>query len=46
MEWGNLKIFFCRTTWLIFTKLGTKHHWEEEIQISSNEGDNPSPRGI
>jgi hypothetical protein len=45
MGWGNLKIFFSRTTGPIFTRLGTNHPWGEEIQVCSNEGDCPSPRG-
>jgi hypothetical protein len=42
---GHLKIFFSRTTGPILTKLGTNHPWGEGIQICSNEGDCPSPRG-
>ena len=29
----------------ISTKLGTKHPWEEGIQVCSNAGPGPSPRG-
>ena len=41
----NLKIFLSRTTGLISTKLGTKHPWVMEIQVCSNEGPHPFPRG-
>jgi hypothetical protein len=44
MGWGHLKIF-SRTTEPILTRLGTKHPWVKGIQVCSNEGDNPSPRG-
>jgi hypothetical protein len=44
MLWGYLIIFFSRTTRPILTRLGTNHTWVKEIQVSSNEGDNPSPR--
>jgi hypothetical protein len=36
---------FSRTTGPILTKLGINQSWEEEIQVCSNEGDCPSPRG-
>jgi hypothetical protein len=42
--WGHLKIFFSRSTEPILTKLGKNHPWIKEIQVSSNEGDSPSPR--
>jgi hypothetical protein len=42
---GHLKIFFSRTTGPILTKLGTNHPWGEGIQVCSNEGGCPSPRG-
>jgi hypothetical protein len=45
MGWSHLKIFFSRTTGPILTRLGTNHPWVEGIQICSNKGDNPSPRG-
>jgi hypothetical protein len=45
MGWGHLKIFFSRTTWPILTRLGTNHLWVKGIQVFSNEGDNPFPRG-
>ena len=45
MGWGHLKIFFSRTTGPILTRLGTNHPLVEEIQICTNEGDCPSPRG-
>jgi hypothetical protein len=41
---GHLKIF-STTTGPILTKLGINHSWEEVIQVFSNEGDCPSPRG-
>jgi hypothetical protein len=37
--------FFSRTTGPNLTKLGTNHRWGEGIQVCSNEGDCPSPRG-
>jgi hypothetical protein len=37
--------FFSRTTGPILTRLGTNHPWEKGIQVSSKEGDSPSPRG-
>jgi hypothetical protein len=37
--------FFSRTTGPILIKLGTNHPWGEGIQVCSNEGDCPSPRG-
>ena len=45
IHWWNLKIFFYRTTGLISTKLGTKHPWVKGIQVCSNEGNHPFPRG-
>ena len=45
MHCWNLKIFFSRTTQVISTKLGTKHPWVKGIQVCSNEGPRPSPRG-
>jgi hypothetical protein len=45
MGWGHLKIFFSRTTGPILTRLGIIHPWGEGIQVCSNEGDCPSPRG-
>jgi hypothetical protein len=42
----NFYIFdFSRTTGPILTKLGTNHPWGKVIQVCSNEGDCPSPRG-
>ena len=41
----NLKFFFSRTTGPISNKLGTKHPWVMGIQVCSNEGPNPFPRG-
>ena len=41
----NLKIFFSRTTEPFSTKLDTKHPWVKGIQVYSNEGPHPSPRG-
>ena len=37
--------FFSRTTGPILTKLGTNHPWGKGIQVCSNEGQRPSPRG-
>jgi hypothetical protein len=45
MRWGHLKIFFSRTTGPSLTRLGTNHPWGKGIQVCSNEGDSPSPRG-
>jgi hypothetical protein len=42
---GHLKIFFSRTIGPILTRLGINHPWEEGIQVCSNKGDCPSPRG-
>jgi hypothetical protein len=36
--------FFSRTTWPILTRFCTNHLWEEEIQVSPNEREHPSPR--
>jgi hypothetical protein len=44
MGWGYLKIF-SRTSGKILTKLGVNHPRGEGIQVCSNEGDCPSPRG-
>jgi hypothetical protein len=44
MGWDHLKIF-SRTTEPGLTSLGTNHPGGEGIQVSSNGGDNPSPRG-
>ena len=40
-----IKIFFSRSTWSISTKLGTKHPLVKGIQVCSNEGPRPFPRG-
>ena len=45
IHWWNSKIFFSRTTKPISTKLGTKHSWVKGIQVWSNEGPRPFPRG-
>jgi hypothetical protein len=45
MGWGHLKIFSFRTTGQILTRLGTNHSWVQGIEVSSKEGDSPSPRG-
>jgi hypothetical protein len=45
MGWGHLKIFFSRTTGPMLTRLGINNPWGEGIQVYSNEGDCPSPRG-
>jgi hypothetical protein len=37
--------FFSRTAGPILTRLGTNHPWVKGIQVSSKEGDKPSPRG-
>jgi hypothetical protein len=44
IEWGLLKILY-RTTWSILTRPGTNHPCGKCIQVCSNEGDCPSPRG-
>ena len=41
----SLKISFFRTTGPVSTKLGTKHPWVKGIQVCSNEGPSPFPRG-
>jgi hypothetical protein len=35
---------FSRTIGPILTRLGTNHPWVKGIQVSSKEGDSPSPR--
>jgi hypothetical protein len=45
MVWGHLKIFSSRTNGSILSRIGTNYPWVEGIQVCSNEGDNPSPRG-
>jgi hypothetical protein len=45
MGWGHLKIL-SRTTEPNLTRLGKNHPWVEEIQVCSEKGDSPSPRGI
>ena len=40
-----LKILFSRTTWPIWTKLGTKHSWVKGIQFCSKEGPHAFSRG-
>ena len=45
IHWRNWKIFFSRTTEPISTKLGTKHPWVKWIQVCSNDGPSPFPRG-
>jgi hypothetical protein len=45
MGWGHLQIFFSRTTGPILTRLGINYPWGEGIQVYSNEGDCPCPRG-
>jgi hypothetical protein len=37
--------FFSRTTGPILTRIGANHPWVKGIQVSSKEGDSPSPRG-
>ena len=41
----HIFIIFSRTTGPISTKLGTKHPWVKGIQVCSNEGPHPFPRG-
>ena len=45
LNWKYFKIFFSRITGPIWTKLSTKHPWVERIQVCSNAGPSPSPRG-
>ena len=45
IHWWNVKVFFSRTTGPISTKLCTKHPWVKGIQVCSNEGPRPFPRG-
>ena len=45
INWQLLKIFFSRTAWPILTKLSTKYHWVKGIQVCSNEGPCPFPKG-
>jgi hypothetical protein len=44
MWWGHLKIF-SRTTGSILTRLGTDCPYVKGIQVCSNEGNSPPPRG-
>jgi hypothetical protein len=43
--WDHFKIFFTRTTCPSLTRLDTNHPWKSGIQVCSNEGDSPFPRG-
>ena len=48
MGWIHSEIFFSRTTRPILTRLSTNHPWPswvKGIEVYSNEGDRPSPRG-
>ena len=45
IHWQTFKIFFLRTREPISTKLGTKNPWVMGIQVYSNEGLCPFPRG-
>ena len=45
IHWWNLKIFFSRTIEPFSTKLDAKHPWTKGIQVCSNEGPHPFPRG-
>jgi hypothetical protein len=45
MGWGHLKIFFSKTTGPVVIRHTTNHTWGEGIQVCSNEGGCPSPRG-
>jgi hypothetical protein len=44
LKWNHLKICFSRTTWPILSRLGTNHLCGD-IQVCTNEGNCPSPRG-
>ena len=44
-KYWNLTLSFSRTTRPVSTKLGLKHPWVKGIQVSSNEGPCPLPRG-
>ena len=45
LYWKYFKSLFSKNTGKISTKLTTKHPWVEGIQVCSNEGQRPSPRG-
>ena len=45
IHWRTLKILFLRTTGPTSTKISTKHLWVMGIQVYSNEGSCPFPRG-
>jgi hypothetical protein len=45
MGLGHLKCFFSITTESILTSLITSHPGRKGIQVCSNEGGRPSPRG-
>ena len=45
INWQLLKIFFCRITGPISTKIGTKHPWLNGIQVCSNKGPCSFSRG-
>ena len=41
----HMFIFFSRTITPFSTKLGTKHPWVKRIQVYSNDGPHPFPKG-
>ena len=45
IHWQIKKIFFSRTAGQISTKLGVNHLWVKGIQVCSNKGLCPIPRG-
>jgi hypothetical protein len=45
IHWKFLKIFFSRISRPNSIKLNTKYTWMKGIQVCSNVGNNPSPRG-
>jgi hypothetical protein len=44
MHWNFLKIFFSRTTWSNWIKLGTDYPWVKGIRLYSNKGSCPLQR--
>ena len=45
IHWQHLKVFFSRIAGPISTKLNTEHLSVKRIQVCSNEGSHPFPRG-
>ena len=45
INWRLIKIFFSRTTGPVLNKLGTKHIWEQRIQVCSNTKPHHFPSG-